>query len=322
LYSPLSSESKNPFVPALILRDAKLLIATQSNLRLPQAQRSQMCNLKELSFSCGHKQYSIVTACPTAFRFKATPVDLPPDFCRAVVSIEECVSLPKACKEGCRRAKALEALNRRYKEANDKIEKVSERVDAVQKCLSDGQAPKYAFPGLEEKGWDTQLLKKLCAVALTQVRRLLSEYSTVKKSVLTDLDAAFTAAKLTIGEYEIEISPGNVTRMVAFDGGALEQVGAELWEGLYDLVLEIERMASEACLEELGWEMPKEDEEQCEVLRDFGSWKVGVLSGSRMDDAFVGGGVDELETAEDIGHWSCGRRMTMTMTNGAEACGD
>lgn len=248
-----------------------------------------MCHLTELDFSCGHKQL-IPTGepCASAFRRKTTPSTQPPDFCRSAITISKTLTSPKACKEDCPRKEAYEALLRRYREAIDKIEKVSERAEAIKSCVAKGERPKTNFSKLAEQGWDPVKLRELCYQSLSQIPELLFEFSITKKKALIDLDAAHSAAKSSVREYTIEGAGGTVKEIVYFEGKGLEKMGIQLRDQLHDCVCEIERRASEACLEKVGWKFSKGGAGQLQLLRAFGAWKRGVLSGSRMDDAYIG----------------------------------
>ncbi|KAF2689532.1 hypothetical protein K458DRAFT_400268 [Lentithecium fluviatile CBS 122367] len=254
-----------------------------------------MCYLKELTFSCGHKGLSIRERCRATFSTnKETP--FPPEYCRTGIRVTTTETSSAPCKKNCQRYHAVQTLSQRYEEAKKKIEKVSGRVLAVQKAAEKG-LPVINFRNHGERGWDPRMLEKLYSQSLHDANSLLGEYSCVEKDLLEELEALYLAAKSDIKDYIVAYK-GVSSELVSFDERQLEAFGNTAREQLRDLVCEIERRASEACLEKHGWALPDGDTEQCEVMLKRAAWKRGVLSGTRMDDGFVG--KEQRETEYDI----------------------
>jgi len=177
-------------------------------------------------------------------------------------------------------------LIQKYREAIVKIEKISERALVVEKAAEKG-APAPHFTKHGERGWDPDMLARLCKQAFEETQRLLREYSQTKKHILKDLATVHLTAKSAIKHYTITTN-GVHSELVFFDERPLVHFGDDARAQLHDLVCGIERRASEACLEKHGWKAPQEDIEQCEVLKERARWKQANISGTRMDRAYSG----------------------------------
>ncbi|KAF2447313.1 hypothetical protein P171DRAFT_511548, partial [Karstenula rhodostoma CBS 690.94] len=265
--------------------------ATSSQSTSPHP-RPNMCELTHLTFTCGHTQLSFSSRCPSASRRRSTPSHLPPDFCRAHTGITTpyLTTSPDPCMPSCRRKEALDALAKRYSSAKGAISKLVARAQKVEVCaekMDAGSFTEKQFAKLEQEGWDAGKLVELCQEALSTLPGLLAEVPAATAASEADLEEAYAAAKASVRDYELVVGDeGETKELVAFDAGAL--VEARDGGMLYEVVCEIERRAEQACLEQVGWEGPGEDGVQMGVLRDLGAWKRGVLSGGRMDDAFIG----------------------------------
>jgi hypothetical protein len=156
----------------------------------------------------------------------------------------------------------------------------------------------YDFKALESKGWDPVQLMILCKESLLETRTLLAAWTVTKKQTLQDLDIAYNAARSSIRSYMVDKSH----ELVSVDFEPFKHLCKTIAYDLPELVRQIERQASFACLEKLGWRMPTDadEKEHVDMLQEFGKWKVGELSETRMDDArLYDSGVDMFEVAQD-----------------------
>jgi hypothetical protein len=247
-----------------------------------------MCNLSELTFSCGHKQFSLLAPrCPGAFDSDSdSKVRVSTAFCRNGIQVTVGSTSSEPCNNECRRKRAMQILSERYQEATAKIEDISQRASVVDTAAKKGP-PGFRFTKHGARGWDPEMLDNMCRQALEEAHQLLDEYFSTKTELLNELKDMYVAAESAVVHYTVVVE-GSTSELVSFDERPLEKFGNEAREQLHDLVCEIERRASEACLQKHGWVLPKEDEEQCEVLKERATWKKGFLSGTKMDDAYDG----------------------------------
>ncbi|KAF1978152.1 hypothetical protein BU23DRAFT_252516 [Bimuria novae-zelandiae CBS 107.79] len=253
-----------------------------------------MCNLEQTTFMCGHMHLILLDSCDNTFRRNSTPDTSPPDFCRSGTHIVQHIIAQVACKADCRRKEAQDTIERRYALAKERQDELSARVQKVSMRLTSTKtddflaAKRGLFAGLAKEGWDAEKLAALCDTTLNVLRDLLHEFAVTKAHEDEELAAALAAAKASVKEVHAAMPDGTKVELVAFDVRELEKLCDADGGPLYGCVCEIERRASEACLEFAGWEVPKEDQAQCEVLSELGAWKKGSLRGSGMDDAWVG----------------------------------
>jgi hypothetical protein len=252
---------------------------------------STMCNLKEITFACGHKQLCILDLqCTGTFTSSSIATSdesrYPPIFCHAGIQVKTTENATTPCSLTCSRDHALQSLINKYRESISNIEKISERAHTIEKAAEKGP-PTLHFTKHGDRGWDTNLLASLCKQAFEEVQNLLLEYSQTKKEIRTELETLILAANSAIKDYTI-ITDGVASELVFFDERPIVAFGEAARIQLHDSVCEMERRASEACLEEQGWTLPEEDVEQCETLRERVRWKSASLSGTRMDLAYSG----------------------------------
>jgi hypothetical protein len=253
-----------------------------------------MCSLKETTFSCRHTQLSMVgppckvaSDAQTAKTTKTTgKTNSIPSACTAGVCIQTREEDSSPCTPTCERERALRTLEQTHSEARDKIDKISERATAVEKAAEQG-APTPRFTKHGDRGWDAAKLEGLCKKAFEEATKLLGEYKKTKKEVVQELKTQLDVSRAAVKEFTVT-AEGGKAEIVSFNTKPLVVLGDVAYDQLRDLVCEMERRASEACLEKQGWKFPEEDEEQCAVLRDRARWRFGNLSGTRMDAAYTG----------------------------------
>lgn len=168
---------------------------------------------------------------------------------------------------------ALRSLERRWDRVNNAIEKASQRAEKVRRCVSRGEILncETILAGPLAKSWNVKKLEDMCRSSLAEAHHLLSDYVEGECRVKAELVQAFAAGKEAIAEYIVDTLNETETIIVFFNFETVENLVGETPIQLRDLVQKIERRGSEACLEELSWELPEEDLEQCEVFTSLSS---------------------------------------------------
>ena len=250
-----------------------------------------MCKLEHMTYACGHTRLTLLSSCEYTFR-RESAFSKSLELCRAGTQVDTRLTSQVACKADCPRKEAQEAIKRRYNLAKAKMDLLSQRVQKVSLCLkktekkgSEAQDRKL-FGKLAHEGFDAKKLVELCKIAIDALHKLLREFGTEKAQFEAELEAGLATAKASVKNEEIVTADGMTTELVSFNAGELEKMGNG--SQLPDIVRELERRAVDACFEEFGWEMPKEDKDHYDTMKDLGAWKKGLTSGSMMCDAFVG----------------------------------
>lgn len=255
-----------------------------------------MCNLEESVYSCGHKRLHMLDGqgCKAVHSSNGKR-HFPPRFCRNEIRIASTKSISQPCRPECERHHVLSILSKCYQEAVQKIEAMSKRASAIQAAMEKGKPP-VCFPRLAEQQWDLSILQALSEASFAALGPLLVDFTIAKKAVLKELKDLHAASELAISEHTISIND-KTSQIISFDDSSLIALGDDGRAQLYDMICEMERRASEACLEKHGWKMPDEDEVQARMLTERAAWKRGTLSGTRMDDAWMGA---ELQSGFDL----------------------
>ncbi|KAF2635069.1 hypothetical protein P280DRAFT_204516 [Massarina eburnea CBS 473.64] len=244
-----------------------------------------MCILRVLTFSCSHIEYNLLEHCEHSH---GSPEG---HFCLAGTTELRHSDSPVPCQEDCPRVVVHSVLEGQRNDAFAKIAKVSERAESVKQSVvkSKGKTPKAAhLSKLKEKGWDTAMLEGLCEASMSEVKTLLEEYEKTRETLVEELDGMYAEVKASVREFTPTSRDDGTQGFMSFDGIAIRDFGVQAHDQLYDSVCEIERRASEACLERFGWSVPEEDKVQAELIAELSLWKQGVATMTRMSDAFVG----------------------------------
>ena len=120
-----------------------------------------------------------------------------------------------------------------------------------------------------------------------EVRELIAQWRLVESEHRDILEEARKKARSSVCSITV-MNESGAAEMVTFEARALEKVYEGWREKFEDIMREIERRASDACLEQLGWEPPTFDMEHSTTIKERSVWKKGELSGTRMDDAYHG----------------------------------
>jgi hypothetical protein len=248
-----------------------------------------MCIVSETTLSCAHKHVKLLSLCPSTCHSGPTIITKTDQF--------------RSCNPKCKQLALKQTLQRKYEEALKQISELSHRVDAIQKVLSSGKLLSYDFRHLVRYRFDADLLASMAKVSLMQVRSLLLEWAVEKMTLVWDLQSHYEAAIASITTNIVINRRGGSEDIVSMDAEPFEELRAGVLGQLYDTVALIERRASDACLEEMGWKLPAYDKEQCELLRELGGWKKGFRTGSWMDEAWCAPILDEMDTAPDEDPW-------------------
>ncbi|KAF2263380.1 hypothetical protein CC78DRAFT_617641 [Lojkania enalia] len=269
-----------------------------------------MCVIHSVKYECGHTLHTFIEHCSSvswqkdANAFRHIPRNRIPGYCLGKLEFAHGPDQPALfCSDICPQAQAFEATRTHFKTINAEIQALDIRLEVIHACVariahSPSTAPKYDFRHLRKLGWDPELLKEMCEAALASLHPLLNTWNEKREAAIADVYNACRTQESCIRTFSVTaINSSHVTRdLVNVDIRSMAELGESWVAQLYELVAEIERRASEACLEKLGWKLPEENNEQCQRLREWTKWKEGIVSGSRMDGAFCV--VNDMDTAE------------------------
>lgn len=249
-----------------------------------------MCQIQTVKFRCGHSRQVLLQACQTAAKLAPLPPKRAPNFCLEGLHIvntilytaEECGRGSNSY--GCLENQALKGLDKKYSDLEDELASFSKRVERIKAVLNLRMEPDYNSAQSESQCRarfmeDQKQLRTIslplgiqkwsATMNLTQKRlnevyelTVLTLIKTLRNSTLTLEPAVCAWLQENYGPVEDIKNP-----IMTF----FQDRGEELRQEAHNELVFLEEGAVRACLDDVGWLLPKEEEDRAwleECMRD------------------------------------------------------
>ncbi|KAF3008757.1 hypothetical protein E8E13_010139 [Curvularia kusanoi] len=277
-----------------------------------------MCYLQETSYSCGHVQQTLLLACNFAKRLYRTDDARAPIFCLHGLQVVKSVTVEGQCATTnaaiCDRLqnKSLKPLFRRQTVVQGEFADHAERIRSIGACLENGKRPIYNFQQIAKEGWDAREQQKRQDQLWSEILPASIQKTTnIFADACNEMTIAYTLTMNILLKRDFGISPSTSTLpalktkldsyfsavdflhedyiLVDTDAEVCEQVLHKTRDTVQQELLELEAHAVEACMDDVGWLLPKDDDAKDALSRMMRDRLVQPVEKSGMDirEAFI-----------------------------------
>ncbi|KAF2873023.1 hypothetical protein BDV95DRAFT_568560 [Massariosphaeria phaeospora] len=274
-----------------------------------------MCKLQLNEYGCGHVRKTLLEACETHKRLAPVAGTRAPTFCLNGLHVVQRVPVEGSCirqHKGltCQQVKALCPLKKRFDEIEAVLTSYRERGAQIKRLIQPGYQPAYNWDQVVSEGLDETSIKMLedrqvelrsvtipeyldnfayklnrCGVELHavydyNVKQVLAEASGLGISPSPEVAKMLDEAN---GWYVADFDSSDYSDFNAREWFIIDGPFEKLRDAAHDALLFVEHLALDACLDDVGWELPQDPEDHKELLHVMYDRRLMPVNKSRTE---------------------------------------